>query len=353
MKNTNWIYILLFTSLIACQPSEQQASKKDSAQVKLDTLRIALDWRPNILHSGFFLAQSRSAYKEAGLYVDWFTPEIDNYQKKPILRLLDGEADLSIGPSEHLFYYALDTSSGSPQAEAVASLLSKPQSAFAVHGEASIKSPADWSSVQYIGYDTPLEEAIIGSMVRNAGGNNMPEVVQPGRLAVWEAFLKEPQGMAWIFTHWEGQMSPVELQFFAPNDWGVPYGYSSVIVARKNRSPQLETVIERFLAVTKRHYLELAQAKGKEKTELCLELTQQVDHSNYSSPDFLVETLEDIQPAFYADQPEDWGRMDPDRWKDYMEWISKNKLLDSALPSGTSEKWFTHELLPDPEKLKP
>src|SRR6056297_1293186 len=195
MKNTNWIYILLFTSLIACQPSEQQASKKDSAQVKLDTLRIALDWRPNILHSGFFLAQSRSAYKEAGLYVDWFTPEIDNYQKKPILRLLDGEADLSIGPSEHLFYYALDTSSGSPQAEAVASLLSKPQSAFAVHGEASIKSPAYWSSVQYIGYDTPLEEAIIGSMVRKAGGKNMPEVVQPGRLAVWEAFLKEPQGM--------------------------------------------------------------------------------------------------------------------------------------------------------------
>lgn len=345
MKNASWIYFFLFAGILACQSTEKQTAENDSQPTGFDTVRIALDWRPNILHSGIFLAQARSAYKEAGLVVDWFTPEIDNYQKKPILRLLDKEADLSIGPSEHLFYYAIDSSSAKPKAEAIASLLSRPQSAFAVHAESKIKSPADWDQLQYIGYDTPLEEAIIQSMVENAGGNEMPKIVQPGRLAVWDAFLKEPRGIAWIFTHWEGQMSSKKLTFFSPNDWGVPYGYSSVIMARKNRDPELDTLIQTFLNVTKAHYLELAEATEQEKRMLCEELVGQVDHPNYSSAEFIMKTLQDIQAAFYTDQPENWGEMDLNRWKNYLDWIAANQLLNSASENTRAEIWYTHTLL--------
>jgi NitT/TauT family transport system substrate-binding protein len=344
MKHAFWIYITLFTSLMACQSNDKQALDNKPEVKKLDTLKIALDWRPNILHSGIFLAQARSAYQEAGLLVEWFTPEVDNYQKKPILRLLDQEADLSMGPSEHLFYYAIDSSTG-PKAEAIASLLSKPQSAFAVHADSDIQSPASWAQLQYIGYDTPLEEAIIQSMVENAGGRKMPEIVQPGRLAVWDAFLAEPRGIAWIFTHWEGQMSPKKLNFFSPNDWGVPYGYSSVIMARKNRDAKLDTLIQTFLTVTMAHYVELAQAKEKEKRSLCAELVEQVDHPNYSSPELILQTLEDIQHAFYAEQTDNWGRMDPTRWKAYLNWISENQLLDSVSEKIPAEAWYTHTFL--------
>ncbi len=351
MRYTFWLFPLFFTLLTSCE--QPQNSKNPAISVPItDTLRLALDWRPNILHAGIFLAEARSEFQKEGLYIEWMSTEVDNYKKKPILRLLDGEVDLCIGPSEHLFYYAMDTVRQKPRAEAVASLLSQPQSAFAVKANTEAYSPSDWSLLDYIGYDTPLEEAIIQSMILKSGGQKFPDIVQPGRLQVWEAFLDRPDALVWIFTHWEGQMSPEKLRYFYPNEWGVPYGYSSVLMARKNRTAEENRSIRKFLKVIKAHYQLLASADPENKVEIVDELMDFISHPNYSSADLILRAWDDIQNAFYANRSSEWGQMNADRWKDYINWIRANQLVDSSHLSVDPVEWYTHELLEDKRDTK-
>ena len=339
------IYIRFFLSLgllslLACQSAQKEAAPR--APASMDTLRIALDWSPNILHAGIFLAEARGEFERGGLRIDWFTPEVDDYRKKPIRRLLDGEVDLSIGPSEHLFYYAADSASKTPRAEAVASLLSQPQSAFAVKATADIYSPSDWSDIEYIGYDTPLEEAILEAMVKQSGREQAPSIIQPGRLQVWDAFLERPEALVWIFTHWEGQMCDEPMRYFYPQEWGVPYGYSSVLMAR----------IRKFLSIIRTSYQILASAEKDQRPALAHELTAYLDHPNYSSDTLLLKAWSDIQAAFYADRPEAWGQMELERWQQYLDWIQTHDLINTNRSFPGPEKWFSNDLLDPDTDLK-
>jgi len=348
MKNTLylvtcWALTSFLLSATACD--QPQKTSKNEKPASLDTLRMALDWSPNILHAGIFLAEARSEFEAEGLFIDWFTPEIDNYQKKPILRLLDKEVDLSIGPSEHLLYYALDTQTLKPRAEAIATLLSKPQSAFAVKAQSEVYSPSDWGDIDYIGYDTPLEEAILKTMVLQSGGQQLPTIVQPGRLQVWDVFKEQPNALAWIFTHWEGQMTDDSLRYFYPNEWGVPYGYSSVIMARKDRNEFQNQRLQTFLKILRKNYLLLGQASAENREAIARELTAFIEHPNFSSTQLIEKAWQDIQPAFTVSPAKKWGQMTSSRWQNYLHWIQENELLKTDIHPDMPEAWFTNSLL--------
>jgi len=340
------IVIVLLSTLSCDQPRDKKATTEP---VPLDTLRLALDWSPNILHAGIFLAEARSAFEAEGLYLDWFTPEIDDYQKKPILRLLDKEVDLAIGPSEHLFYYALDSHNVHPRAEAIATLLSKHQSAFAVKAQSAIYSPSDWGNKNYIGYDTPLEEAILKTMIRTSGSEQMPAIVKPGRLQVWDVFKDQPDAIAWIFTHWEGQLIEDSLRYFYPHEWGVPYGYSSVVMAGTDRTEEEDRRLQLFLKVVREHYLQLAAATKEKRKALVQELISFIEHPNFSETELIEKAYLDIQPAFAMPSADQWGQMKAERWQNYLQWIQKNQLLENDIDPKKPEKWFTNSLLRRPE----
>ncbi len=329
----------------ACSSGEKDNSPAVSPSP--DTLVLALDWSPNILHAGIFLALEQHTFSEADLVVEWFSPERDNYQKKPIQRLVDGEVDLCIGPSEHLMFYGWGEEKNQPQALAVASLLSQAQSAFVSHRSADISSPADWPAHTYIGYDTPLESAIIQSMIQNSGGEGTMEVVQPGRLQVWDAFLEREGSVAWIFSHWEGQLAAtqgIDLDYFYPAEYGVPYGYSSVLMARAQISEQKGEAIQRFLAILSATYSELAASENI--PEMAERLCSFIDHPNFSDKEMIAAALSDIQAAFSVEVDMDWGQMQERRWASYLEWMRENDLVPNPVGRVPPTDWFTHEYLP-------
>jgi ABC-type nitrate/sulfonate/bicarbonate transport system substrate-binding protein len=312
-----------------------------------DTLVLALDWSPNILHAGFFLALEQDAFSEANLVIEWFSPETDNYQKKPIQRLMDGEVDLCIGPSEHLMFYAYDEKNMKPEARAIASLLSKGQSAFVSHQIAGMRNPANWPGNTYIGYDTPLETAIIQSMVEYSGGKGMVQMVQPGRLQVWDAFLEKGNSIAWIFSHWEGQlakMQGVELDYFYPEEYGVPYGYSSVIMAGNQLSKEKKEQLKKFLSVLSNSYSKLATTENIPK--MAGLLCSFVDHPNFSDKKMIAAALSDIQPALSTEGNRVWGEMKEQRWAAYINWMRQNELIPDQVAKVPSADWYTHEYLP-------
>jgi hypothetical protein len=46
-------------------------------------ITIALDWTPNTNHTGFYVAQSKGFYKDAGLKVQILSPHQDEYKTTP------------------------------------------------------------------------------------------------------------------------------------------------------------------------------------------------------------------------------------------------------------------------------
>jgi len=56
-------------------------------------VKVALDWTPNTIHSGLFLAKETGIYEKHGLQVELLSPGPD-YDKTPARRLQDGEVDL-------------------------------------------------------------------------------------------------------------------------------------------------------------------------------------------------------------------------------------------------------------------
>jgi ABC-type nitrate/sulfonate/bicarbonate transport system substrate-binding protein len=330
----NYILIsfTLFFTIISCSSEENIEAKEinDSAILNdskdaLDTIRVALDWSPNVLHAGIFYADHSGLLKENGIYLDWFTTEVDNYQKKPIQRLLDREVDLAVGPSEHLFFYG-DTMDQN-YAVAIATLLQKDQSAFVVKKRSGIASPKELNGKVYVGYKTPLEQEILSAMIKNDGGDGEFISITPPRLDAWDAFLNDKGHSAWVFSHWEGALAAnedVELNYFYPNKFGVPYGYSSVIMANKKRQRTQKQVIERFLIVMNIAHKELADKKASEVVEMLKEYS---DHENFKNTEFVTKAWLNIKDAFLNEAGQ-WGKMSDEKWTNYYNWIIKNDALD-------------------------
>lgn len=56
-------------------------------------IKVALDWTPNTIHSGLFIAKEAGIYENRGLDVQLLPPDAD-YSKTPAKRVEGGEVDL-------------------------------------------------------------------------------------------------------------------------------------------------------------------------------------------------------------------------------------------------------------------
>jgi len=321
-------------------PTPSDSGEKRNA-IPADTIRLALDWSPNVLHSGIFLAEYNGWYQDEGLHVDWFTTEIDGYKKKPVQRLSDGEVDLAVGPSEHLFFFRKD---GGKNPVAVASILQKDRSAFCVKAADAISDPGDLADYTYIGYNTPLEEAVLTAMMSNAGLDHTPAMRKPGRLEVWYEFLKDEKGIAWIFRHWEGALAEsagIELTCFTPADHGVPYGYSSVFMAPEQLDADESARLRKFFRVTERGYRE---ATAMSPDSLAVLLRKAVDHPNFEDVEIVTLAAKSIGDAFIG-EGDVWGTMEEGLWETYLSWIRaevREELPDSLY---SADVYFTNRYL--------
>lgn len=320
MKNL-FILALFLITLTACQTDRQEGATTGKQQT--DTLTLAFDWSPNVLHAGILIAQEKGWYDSAGLHLDWFTPEVDSYQKKPIKRVQDGEADLGIGPSEHIFHYSA-LHQGAPKIQAIGTILQEDMSAFITKSSSGIDRPKKLDGKTYAGYRTPLEEAILSSMIRNDGGEGNFDMITPPRLSVWETFLADSAEVAWVFLNWEAaelKDQGKEYYAFKPQEYGVPYGYSSVFFAPKDPTEKQERMYSEFLQATKKGYRWAAE-HPEQTAEI---LMQAIDHPNFVDTSFLQTAMQVIAPAFTG--AHGWGHMKAAKFVAFTNWMAENELL--------------------------
>lgn len=288
-------------------------------------LKVALDWTPNVIHAGLYLAQINNLWKDSGLEVEYISVEVDNYQKKTTQRLAEGEVHIALSPSEHLLDYHLLQQEQYP-IKAIATVMQQETSAFVTLPDSEITRPSQLNGKTYGGYKTQLERELLSSLIQQDGGTGDINLVTPPRLEVFEAFLQQQFDTAWVFLPWEGviaQRRGKKLNAFHLHDYQIPYGYSPILMVRENVLNEKREAFQAFLTAVGEGY----QQAANNPEETAQKLVKHINHPNFEDIDFITQAMQVIAPSFLNEQQQ-WGVMKPERWQSYVQWLSDHKLLN-------------------------
>ena len=296
----------------------------------LTTVKVALDWTPNTIHSGLYCALQKKLYQDQGLDVQLLPPDPE-YSTTPAKKLEAGEVDLAICPSESCIAY---NETGRMKLQAIYAILQKDASAIVSVKHQSIR---DLEGRVYGSYNAKYEDHIVQAMIDAGGGKGEEMQIQSstGKLSLFEKVRTGEMDATWVFMPWEGaeaELDGVPLYAFRPEDHGVPYGYSPVI-ARNAASSLSQEILQKFVAATAKGY----EYGMRDAIEAATVLSPHCQPER--SQQFLVKSQERIN-EFYSDGSSSLGYMEPAKWESWTAWLKKQALLKKDLPTADL---FTNE----------
>ena len=298
------------------------------------TLRIALDWTPNTLHSGLYLALHKNLYSAVNLTVHLLPPD-PAYSTTPAKLLAQNSADLAICPSESCIAYAESrTSASSPALQAIYAICARDASAIVSVGE-QFARPRDLGNKEatYGSYNARYEDDIVRAMVAHDGGRAEGLRINStdGKLSLFDKVRSQQGGVdaTWVFMPWEGVMAAMQekqqekLNTFRLEDYGVPYGYSPVIARNAAEFDKIpDDVLRRFVEATQQGYRMASERKHRD-----LAVEALLPHCDPpQSKEFLLRSLEELSP-FYGDEASKLGYMQPEKWEKWVKWLKDGDLI--------------------------
>ena len=311
-------------------------------------VRLALDWTPNTLHAGFLVAQIRGWYKEAGLCLHILDPSEDNYQNTPVKKLINRQANLAIAPSESVISY--QTLREPRNVVAIAAILQEDLSSIVTLKSSGLDRPALLDGKVYASYGARFEDAIVQQMIRNDGGYGFIRLSHPPKLDIWQEFLSGRADATWIFDPWEGLQARnqnTDLNHFRLTDYGIPYGFSPMLLTTKSFLDIYGAEYLCFMRITARAYEWCAEHPD----EAANVLTESGFHSNFSDAELVRKSMRMLAPATLNNQGK-WGIMDQKRWEEFLLWLDINNMVrdldgqSQILVSELKNRFFTNEYLP-------
>jgi NitT/TauT family transport system substrate-binding protein len=288
-------------------------------------MKLALDWTPNTNHTGMYVARAKGYYDEADVDLAIHSPADDDYETTPAKRVAQEDATVAVAPSESAISY--HTHPDYPSLVAVAAVCQRDTSAIVTLESSGIDRPKKLDNRTYASYDARFEEGVVRQLIRNDGGDGELEVITPPKLGIPNTLLDGTADATWVFMPWEGvqaERDGVDLNAFALDDYGVPYGYTPVLLARPTAIEDRADELSRFLDATRRGY-EFAADNPDEAARL---LGETAEGPELDDEAFLTESQRRIAGAYCRDG--EWGEMRHERWADFVEWLADERLLRSV-----------------------
>lgn len=297
----------------------------------LTPVTVALDWYPNANHAGFFLAQERGYFADAGLDVELTTPA------DPTLVLQ------TVGAGRDTFGVSYQTDLLLARAEgvpvvSVAALVQRPLLGVMALETSAITRPHDLVG-KTVGYPgIPSQEAFLAAMLEadgaalddvdlvNVGFDLVPAVISGRVDAVMGAYGTHETIVA--------EQAGYPVDFLRVDEWGIPPYYELVLVAAERTITNDPGTVRAFLGAMQRGYAAAAAEPGAALDALAA-ASPEVDR------DVEAEGLEQLGPA-WSDGVSAFGVQDGARWIAYAEWMTSQALLPSDFDV---EKAFTTSLL--------
>ncbi len=345
MKQTKWKLLMLcgvlIAALTACGQSEDKSNKasdndtapagKEQSAVLRD-VKIVLDWSPNTNHTGLYVAKEQGFYKEEGLNVDILLPG-------------SGGADAMVASGEVPFgvSYQESVTQGRTQGVplvSIAAVIQHNTSGFAAPVDRGIKSPKDYEGKKYGGWGSPVEEAILKSIMDQTGADvGKVKFINMGESDYFTA-VKRDIDFAWIFYAWTGieaelRGEPLDMQYVKDYTDKLDY-YTPVIVTNEKTAASDPELVKAFMRATSKGY-EYTIEHPEESADILLKAVPELDK------ELVVASQKWLSPK-YQDDSARWGEQKREVWQNYSDWMHERGLIEKPLDTDQA---FSNEFLPE------
>lgn len=287
-------------------------------------IEVALDWTPNTNHLGVYVAAAEGYYEDRGLSVRVRSPAEDDYETTPAKRVANGESTLAVAPSESAISY--NTHPDYPSLTAVAAVCQRDTSAIVALEDSDVSRPADMDGRTYASYGARFEDDIVRQLVRNDGGEGDVEILTPPKLGIPNTLVEGDADTTWVFLAWEGVLCEREgigLRPFSLDEYDVPYGYTPVLLATPETVENEADALSDFLDATGKGYRDaVADPEAAART-----LGTVASGPHLDDEDFLIESTEYLVEARAFLDGGEWGRMNHERWTDFVDWLATAGVL--------------------------
>ncbi len=287
---------------------------------------IALDWTLNTNHIGLVVAHENGFYNEAGLSV-----EILPYSDTSSAALLAGGAT-DFGYLTSLGF--LSARAGGAGLTALWATMQHEAGRLVYNSDnAAIARPADLSGKTYAGFGSAWEAALIGTMIRNDGGEPVWDTVTLGTGA-YEALASGAVDFTLEVSTWEGVNSTLlgrRQSAFRYADYGIPDQQNGYIATRGDVLAAHPETVAAFMRATQRGY-QWAADHPEEAADLLIAA------GDFPNPDLVRGSMRAIvQGGYLRDAGRPVGGIDPTRFAGMARFLFDAGVLKDA--TGSTLSW--------------
>ncbi len=322
-----WIFTAMILLLVGCQSSSttQDTAKKE--------VTLILDYVPNTNHTGFYVAQEKGYFADAGLTVNIVEP--GNNETSATLVAV-GKGQFGVSYQEDVTY-ARSAEEPLP-IRAIATIIQHNTSGFVSLKSAGINTPKDFEGKVYAGWQAPSEEAVIRAVMNKAGAD-FDKVTMIGADGSGFAAFGKTVDLQWDYEGWavtKGRMDGYDLNYLPLRELDDRLDYYTPLIITNEEMMQNdpETIIA-FLTAVKKGY-EYAIANPKEAASILAKAIPDTD------PAFILKSQEYLSKEYQNDAPS-WGIMKDEVWDRYTDFMVEYGLIDHKVDAADQ---YTNEFLP-------
>lgn len=328
-----WFVTLVLATMVlalaACQAKDKP--KEDAAEDKLEKVTMVLDWTPNTNHTGLYVAEAQGFFKDQGLDVEIIQPGDAGADQL----VASGKADFGISYQEGI---TLARTQGVPLVS-VAAIIQHNTSGFASPKAKEIASPKDFEGKTYGGWGSPIEKAVIETIMKADGGDVAKmDIINAGD-ADFFTMTEKDVDFAWIYYGWTGveaELRGKDINMVYLTDYSDKLDYYTPVLSTSEKMiDEKSDIVKKMVAAVAKGY-EYAIENPEDAANILLVAAPDL------SQDLVINSQKWLADK-YQDDAEQWGVQKLDVWKNYADWMTENGVLEGDFDP---EQAFTNEFLP-------
>lgn len=311
---------------------QNQSGTGDNASPEKEKITVFLDWVPNTNHTGLYVAKDQGYFAEEGLEVEIIQPS-------------DGGAAQLVAAGQGDFGFSYQEEVTNARAmdipiKSIAAVIQHNTSAFASPKAKNIKTPKDFEGKKYGGWGSPMEQAVLASLMKIEGADvSKVEEVNIGSADFFTS-VERNVDFSWIFYGWDGIQAelkgiPINVIMVKDVDQALDY-YTPVLIASEKVLKEKPEVTKRFLKAVAKGY-GFAILHPEESADILIANAPELDQE-------LVKASQIWLADKYQDDALSWGVQKLEVWERYADWMFEYGLLEKEI---ISQDAFTNEFLPE------
>ena len=300
-----------------CSANNNNSSGNGSASGKddLKELTVVLDWYPNALHAFLYQAEQAGYFAEEGLTVKLQSPAGTN---DAISMVAAGQADIGLYYQQDIIQSRADQNI---PVKSIGAVVQSPLNIVLSLKDKNITEPKDLVG-KTIGYaGTELSEALIHSIMKNSGASaDDVEMIDVG----FELMASMTTGqvdatIGCLVNHEVPQMEKegFEVNYFFPDDFGVPQYYEGVFLANDTMIENEPEVLKGFLRACEKGFEDFKNSPD----EVLNVLLENQDEANFPlDPDVEKQSVETLLPLMETESAKFLSQTEQ-CWQENIDWL--------------------------------